>query len=66
VRSPPIHQVRHDRPACSRGTGRVLLRTIGGALVQPRPKLLEETCDVIATLPAACRTFDAKHIELAD
>jgi hypothetical protein len=53
-------------------TGWVLLRTTGGALVQPicqssaGPKICERTCDVIATLPAACRAFDAQHVELAD
>jgi hypothetical protein len=67
-----IHQIRHDRPACSRDTGLILLRTIGGARVQPirqagtGPELLEEARDVIPPLPATCRTFDAQHVELAD
>jgi hypothetical protein len=30
------------------------------------PKLREKASDVVATLPAACRTFDAQNIELAD
>src|ERR1700680_5349110 len=30
-----IYQIRHDRAACSRWTGWILLRTIGGALIQP-------------------------------
>jgi hypothetical protein len=67
-----ICQIRHDRAACPRGPGRVLLRTIGGALIQPvcqsgaGAELLQEASDVVAALPAACRTFDAQHIELAD
>jgi hypothetical protein len=48
------------------------LRTIGSALVQPIrepgawPNLIEEACDVVAAMPAARRTFNAQHIELAD
>jgi hypothetical protein len=67
-----IYQIRHNRAACSRDTGLVLLRTIGGALVQPigqsvaSAEFLEEACDMVAALPAARRTFDAQHIELAD
>jgi hypothetical protein len=67
-----IHQIRHDRAACPRGTGWVLLRTIGGAFIQPvcqtcgGPELLDEPRDVVAALPAACRTLDAQHVELAD
>jgi hypothetical protein len=67
-----IYQIRHDRAACSCGPGGVLLWTIGGALIQPVcqtggwPELLEEACDVVATLPPACRTFEAQHVELAD
>jgi hypothetical protein len=67
-----IDQVRHNRASCSRHAGLVLLRTIGGAFGQPigqsvtGPELLEEARDVIATLPAACRAFDAEHVELAD
>jgi hypothetical protein len=54
-----IYQFRHDRATCSRGTARVLLGTIGGALVQPIRQAgagaeLEDACDVVATLPAAC------------
>jgi hypothetical protein len=55
-----------------RDAGLVLLRTIGGALTEPicqsvaRPELLEEAHDVVATLPAARRAFDAQHVELAD
>src|ERR1019366_5251730 len=30
------------------------------------PKFGEEPRDVVATLPPACRTFEAQHIELAD
>ena len=67
-----IHQIRHDRAACSRDTGLILLRTIGGARVQPireagpGPELLEEARDMVATLPAACRAFEAQHVELTD
>jgi hypothetical protein len=67
-----IDQIRHYRAACSRRTGWVLLRTIGGALIQPvcqsgaGAKLLEEAGDVVSALPAACRAFEAQHLELAD
>jgi hypothetical protein len=29
-------------------------------------ELLEEPCDVVATLPAAYRTLEAQHVELSD
>jgi hypothetical protein len=41
------------------------MSTRAGASVT-RPEFLEEACDVVATLPAACRTFDAQHVEPAD
>jgi hypothetical protein len=65
-----IEQIRHDGAACSRRTIRPLLRTIGGALVQPirqpvaRPQLLEEARNMVATLPAARRTFEAQDLYL--
>jgi hypothetical protein len=30
------------------------------------PNFLDEPRDVVAALPAACRTLDAQHVELAD
>jgi hypothetical protein len=50
----------------------VLLWTIGGALRQPigqsvaGPKLLDQSCYVVAASPAARRASDAQHVELAD
>jgi hypothetical protein len=47
-------------------------RTIGGELVQPvrhpvsRAEPSDKSRDMIATLPATCRTFDPQHLELAD
>lgn len=66
------HQIRHDRAACPRHAGLVLLRTIGGALVQPigqpivRAEFRDEPRDVVAPVPAACRALTAQHEELAD
>jgi hypothetical protein len=54
------------------GAGWILLRTIGGALIQPvcqtcgGPELLDEARDLVTILPAACRTLYAQHIQLAD
>ena len=53
------------RPGLGRWSGRLFFFgksfQAGGG-----PKLLEQPRDVVATLPAARRTFDAQHVELAD
>jgi hypothetical protein len=56
-----VDQICHDDAACSRDTGWVLLRTIGGALVQPvrqsgaGPERREKAREVVAALPAWAR-----------
>jgi hypothetical protein len=53
--------------ASSSDAGLVLLRTIGGALIQPvcqlggRPEFREEECDVVATLPRTSGTQRAAN-----
>jgi hypothetical protein len=67
-----VAQVRHDCAAHPRDAVLVLLRTIGGAFMQPvgqpvgGPQLLEQARDVVAALPTACRALDPQHVELAD